>query len=414
MTALRGDGRGRTFAALFAGYAGYYVCRATLPAATPLILEEFASEGVDKEFVGWVASAGTVAYMLGKIVNGALADRLGGRGVFVAGMLGSAACAALFGAVGFGLFALVWSASQFCQSAGWGALVQVVARRFEPVAHATVMGLLSMSFLLGNAAALFYLGGLRVGFGLGWRELFFAAAATLLVIALATAVSLGREPRGVPTSASEPASPSERGVVGRLARTPAFWAVCALSGGMTLLRTAFNTWSTTFLSEAVGMEIGGAIWGGALFAVVGASSAALAGFASDRWRGRRGPVIAVALAGLTAVLVVLATAPLAGNAPLALTLVAAAGFLLTGPYSFCAGVLALDLGGRRGAATAAGLIDAAGYLCAVASGVGVGAIAQRSGWPAVFLTLAGVSAATAAAGFAYATLIERPARGGGS
>jgi phosphonate degradation associated HDIG domain protein len=58
-------------------------------------------------------------------------------------------------------------------------------------------------------------------------------------------------------------------------------------------------------------------------------------------------------------------------------------------------VNALDLGGKRGSSTAAGLIDSAGYLGAVLSGYGIGALAQNYGWSTAFGFLAGVAALTA-------------------
>ena len=399
------DGRKTTFAALFIGYAGYFVCRSVLPVAQPLILDEYASAGVDKEFMGWVGTAGIASYMVGKLVTGALADRLGGRVLFIAGMLGSAAATFVFGFVGFALFTAIWGVNRFCQSAGWGGLVQVVSRRFPPMSHATIMGLLSMSFLLGDAVVRLYLGSL-LDAGVGWRGLFTASALTLAAIGVGCAIVLRRKVESVE---AVPATTSEdwSGAVKRLVRTPAFWLVCVLSGGMTLLRETFNYWTPTFLNEFVGMGQAGAAAGSAVFPICGALSAVLAGYASDRWRGRRGPVIVVALLGLTAVLIAVAFAPLAGNPTLALILLAAAAFFVTGPYSFCAGVLALDLGGKRGAATAAGLIDAAGYLCALYSGAGIGAVAQRAGWSAAFLTLAGVAIVTALAGLIYAIFAER-------
>ena len=37
-------------------------------------------------------------------------------------------------------------------------------------------------------------------------------------------------------------------------------------------------------------------------------------------------------------------------------------FLLIGPYSYLAGAISLDFGGKRGGATACGIIDGVGYL----------------------------------------------------
>jgi OPA family glycerol-3-phosphate transporter-like MFS transporter len=63
--------------------------------------------------------------------------------------------------------------------------------------------------------------------------------------------------------------------------------------------------------------------------------------------------------------------------------------------------LALSLGGQRGSATAAGLIDSAGYLGGILSGSVLGRIIANYGWPATFMTLAGLALLTALAGIAY-------------
>jgi MFS transporter, OPA family, glycerol-3-phosphate transporter len=85
-------------------------------------------------------------------------------------------------------------------------------------------------------------------------------------------------------------------------------------------------------------------------------------------------------------------------------------FLLIGPYSLLAGAIAMELGGRRGSATAAGLIDSAGYLGAVLSGWGIGSVAERSGWTTAFQLLAVVAAGAVLATLAYWALQQRAAR----
>jgi len=37
-------------------------------------------------------------------------------------------------------------------------------------------------------------------------------------------------------------------------RSPAFWIVCGLSLGCTLLRETFNTWTPTYFTEVVGLS----------------------------------------------------------------------------------------------------------------------------------------------------------------
>jgi sugar phosphate permease len=84
-----------------------------------------------------------------------------------------------------------------------------------------------------------------------------------------------------------------------------------------------------------------------------------------------------------------------------LVLIAASGFFLLGPYSLVGGVTALDVGTARAASTAAGLIDAVGYVGASLSGVVLGTLAQRHGWSAAFDTLAFVTLAAAVVAAAW-------------
>jgi OPA family glycerol-3-phosphate transporter-like MFS transporter len=72
------------------------------------------------------------------------------------------------------------------------------------------------------------------------------------------------------------------------------------------------------------------------------------------------------------------------------------GFLMIGPYSYLAGAISLDLGGKRGSATACGIIDGVGYLGGMAAGDTVARIKLAHGWSGTFLALAGVAALTSA------------------
>jgi MFS transporter, OPA family, glycerol-3-phosphate transporter len=81
--------------------------------------------------------------------------------------------------------------------------------------------------------------------------------------------------------------------------------------------------------------------------------------------------------------------------------IALVAFSLLGPYSLLAGAVAMDFGGRRGSATAAGLIDTAGYVGAVYSGYAVGDVVEDAGWSAAFGSLAIVATASLMAAAAY-------------
>jgi OPA family glycerol-3-phosphate transporter-like MFS transporter len=74
--------------------------------------------------------------------------------------------------------------------------------------------------------------------------------------------------------------------------------------------------------------------------------------------------------------------------------------------------MSLDFGGKRGGATACGIIDGVGYLFGgVLAGNAIARLSDARGWQGVFLLLAGVAALTAVvAGFFLAGEIRSAVR----
>lgn len=391
-------------ATLFVGYAGYYVCRSNLSVAGPAMLEDLGPSGFDKGDFGQIASMGVVAYALGKVVHGILADRFGGRALFLLGMCGSVALSLAFGmASGVLALALLWAGNRWFQSMGWVALVKVASAWFSIGRLASVMGVLSASFLLGDAVARAWLG-VAVELGAGWRSLFYFSAGTLLCIGVSTALRLRGDPAEVGLEAPDvsprnafgtdggaPRLPLRR-VLASLTASPVFWAMCGVNFGLTLLRETFNTWNPIFLHEVAGMGAGAAGVGSFLFPAVGGVAAIVAGRLADRPGSSPARVAVPFLVLLVVSLTLLAILPLDGRPVLSLLLLSSTAFFLIGPYSFMTGVMAIDLGGRAGSATVAGLVDGAGYLGGILAGVGVGELAEAQGWGVAFGALAGVAA----------------------
>ena len=77
-------------------------------------------------------------------------------------------------------------------------------------------------------------------------------------------------------------------------------------------------------------------------------------------------------------------------------------------YTFLSGAIALDMGGRRGSSTAAGLADGVGYLAGMLSGYGVGQVAQSQSWDVVFDGLFTASWLTSLAGLLYWFATRKP------
>src|SRR5262249_56931039 len=70
------------------------------------------------------------------------------------------------------------------QSLGWAGAVKIASRWFPYQRYGTVMAIISLSFLFGDAAARQFMG-LLISAGLGWRAVFCWAGAVLAAILIA-------------------------------------------------------------------------------------------------------------------------------------------------------------------------------------------------------------------------------------
>jgi sugar phosphate permease len=407
---------------LFFGYGSFYLCRANVDAANPLLLRE----GFSKASLGQLSSIAVFTYAVGKFVMGGLGDAVGGRRILAVAVGGSVVFSLAFGASHTFVAMVVFAAAnRFFQSGGWSGVVHVVSRWFEPHVHGRVMGLLSTSYELGNVAALTLC---SVVARWGWRALFVVNPLLFALISGTVVALLPSAPTGEAHDAQQRAPDVSRrapGVAPREESTPlvpllrtllasgAMWTALALSALLTFVRIGFLTWTPTYLyelSRAVGHEeVSGAIFKSAVFPLAGVVAALVVGPLSDRLGpGRRAPIMAASLAVVVVLVLVLGHTTI--REPLAAAaVIAGVGLFLLGPYSLMAGAIALDVAGKRGTATATGMIDGAGYLAGSAAPYLLGKIADRAGWPAVFDVFAVVAfvAAAVAGGWTFVVFRRR-------
>lgn len=408
-------------ALLVIGYAGCYLCRSNLSVAMPLIEQTLILDGYSPEvarlWMGRIVTLGVLAYTIGKFITGTLADFLGGRRNMLTGMGASVLFTLLFASSGtVPFFTLAWFGNRAVQSLCWTGMVKITGRWFSYSAYGTAMGVISLSYLFGDAAARQFMGWLLAA-GLDWRQMFFAAGGVLGVFFVLNWLwlkegrrAIGRDepeanPLNVYGQAPREQQPLDlRNLLVPLITSGEFWVVCLLSLGLTLLRETFNTWTPTYFVEVAGSTSAQAAQQSALFPLLGGVSVVLAGWLGDRL-GRSGRAL-VMLGGCsltTVVLWSLGSLVPGESSRLPVILVALAAFLMMAPYSYLAGAISLDLGGKRGGATACGIIDGVGYLGGVLAGVTVARLSIAYSWSGVFRALAAVALLTslAAALFLY-------------
>ena len=392
---------------LVVAYASLYLCRANIEPGFNVLSVKY---GYDTEQTGAVFGIALAAYAVGKLVLGAAGDALGGRRILLLSMGGAVVCTLLIGAaewpellgahtalVVMGTFVVL---NRFAQSGAWGGLVHIVARWFPPERSGTVMGIASTSYDLGNVVALL-LTSLLVGAGLGWRSVFIVNPLLLAAVTVVIAFALRGAPPVAELTAERPAEPEApkektRVLLARLARVPAFWMAVVLSFLLTFVRSAFMTWTPKYLYDvatAAGSTsaLSSSIAKSAFFGIAGMTGSLVIGRLSDRWGpGKRAGVMTLSLSCLVLAVLALGHAHVAD--PLgAAALIGLAGLFLLGPYSLLAGAITLDVAGKRGAATTAGIVDGVGYVGASLAASLLGSVAKRLGWGTVFDVIAGVA-----------------------
>jgi sugar phosphate permease len=390
---------------LFGGYASLYFCRADLSVATPLLARALAGRGLSYDDalvrIGGITSLGILAYALGKPFIGGLGDYWGGRINFLLGLAGATLFTVLFAFCGvLPLFTLAWFLNRLVQSGAWAGLLKVSSRWFDYSSHGAIIGVLSLSYLIGDAVAREWMGRL-IAHGHGWRSLFALAAAVSGAMLIANFIFL-RESRVAAgfgdtvanplnvfgSSKAPPLTARER--LGPLVKSPAFLMVCVLSLVCTIVRETFNDWTPVYMRDFVHLSMSDAAGTSAIFPGVGAISVLVTGWLGDRLGANGRPQILFVGMTATAVALFLLTMIHRGgtNTALPIALVGVVAFCLLGPYAYLGGAMALDFGGKAAGAVASGIIDGVGYLGGVCAGVGGAKLAVAYGWRGVFATLA--------------------------
>ena len=404
---------------LFGGYGALYFCRADLSVATPLLVEELGRHGVSHAVaiirMGSIASLGVLAYALGKLFLTGLGDFWGGRINFLIGLGGATAFTLMFASgLSLPLFSIAWIGNRLTQSLSWAGLIKVSSKWFDYSSYGMIIGILSISYLVGDAAARQWMG-MLIEHGFGWRTLFYFAAA---VVGLCFAVNyfflresrldagfIEAKPNPLNLFASSESRPQGlRELLLPLVRSRAFLVVCLLSLGCTIIRESFNFWTPVYLRDYLGYSVSNAARMSSIFPGVGAVSVLATGWLSDRLGINGRPLIMfVGLAATAAALLVLMTMRSSSTGPLLpLIAIGTIAFCLLGPYSYLGGAFALDFGGKQAGAVSSGIIDGVGYLGAVVAGDSIARVSVSFGWPGVFVALAAVSALAAfGAGYLY-------------
>lgn len=371
---------------------------------------------MDQTSASLFGSTMELAYGVGKLAAGPLADNLPPKAVLLVSLAAAAGANALmFSSGAYAVDLSLWAVNGVFQSLAWPALALVFFNWFgDSPARGTLYALLSTNQNVGSALTPVVLTPLVASFG--WRAALWgpAAAGAATVLALALFLSESPKEKAKPasssTAASKPQAEPWTSTVRRMLRSPSIWFLGAGYAFLTTVRVAVSDWSLVFLSSKsflglppdrardclVALEAGG--FAGGLAA--GAVSDAVFG-------GRRGPVM-VAFSALVACPAV-AGIFLVPHDPSSWALpacFAALGFGSFGPHVLV-GLIARELF-PDAPSTAGSFAKSLAQLGGSLAGVPVSVLAERMGWRAVGVALTG-SMALAGVCFLPLVAVGQPA-----
>jgi MFS transporter, OPA family, glycerol-3-phosphate transporter len=385
-------------------YTSFYMCRYNLPIANAKISDEF---GFSKAQMGNIITTALLAYACGQIINGLLADRLGGKRAMLIGAAGTVVMNIFFGLASFWgllwLFVLIRGVDGYLQAFGAPGMVKINAAWFRPNERGTFAGIFGFMINLGRFG-IFKLGpALLAGFvflglwqipPLHWRWLFYAPAAIAFIFGVGVLVFVKDSPEfaGFP-----PVNPEEEKggevrtpvwvVFKTIVSNPVIWIVALAYACTGSVRQSLDQWFPRFMEEVHHVDLNSTRFQmlAFLIPVVASAGSLVSGIISDKlFHGRRAPVAAFLYFLETAVILSAAQFHSANAAVFFLILIS---LTANATHSILGTAAAMDIGGAKMAGFASGLIDSFQYFGGSLAGIVLGTLLDRS-WGNYFYFMA--------------------------
>ena len=385
-------------------YATYYLCRYNLSIVAPQLKETF---GFDNAQYGTIQMARAGAYGVGQFFNGLFTDRIGGKLAMTIGAVGTIILNVIFGITAWSNISWIFAAliivrlvDGYVQAFGAPGMVKINTSWFRRQERGTFAGIFGFMINFGHSSAGQLWALLAKGFSIplifftvtvspmDWRYMFIVppVIAGVVIILMNVAVKNHPEEAGYEiVHDDEDPDDDPRAHMGvmdvfrKITSNPIVWIVAAAYFCTGYVRSAINDWWTIYLNDV--WNIGGKSalfwWMGVLALPYLAAIGSLgSGIISDKFfKGQRAPVAAVLYA--SQFVFILAAIAMSQNMFYASATVGA--ILILGihvgcnaTHSILGTAAAMDLGGRKMAGFAAGVIDSFQYFGAMLAGRSLG------------------------------------------
>ncbi|MGV8118847.1 MAG: MFS transporter [Candidatus Xenobiia bacterium LiM19] len=382
-------------------YAAFYMSRYNFTVTNPALCKEFNWTNVQ---IGNVISLSLLVYGISVFLNGPLADKIGGKKAILIGCVGALFFNLVFAAGVFfrmfswdhepwvrllTYFAAIWGCNMYFQSFGALSVVKVNAAWFPISERGIFAGLFGAMIQFGRILAV-PVGGVILAAS-SWEWVHIIPAIVLGVVGILTVfivkdtpeeLGFPRQDEALATETDE-ASPSLISILKSILLNPTMLIITGAMMATGLIRHSLEQWAPKYFLDVHKVSPDSLVFVLAFAGqvMIGIFGAFVMGNISDRYfQSRRGPVTAIAYFVQAVLLLVFAL--LQPGPWMAAILLMLFYFFLNGCHGLIAGTASMDFGGRKAAATAAGLLDGSQYLVGSIAGVGMGWLLDRFGWSA--------------------------------
>jgi OPA family glycerol-3-phosphate transporter-like MFS transporter len=411
--------RGLNWVILGLMYASYYMCRYNFRFATPGMITEF---GFSKTQITDMLSAWSIAYGTGQLVNGLLTDRIGGKAAMLIGAVGAISVNLVFGFASFvgtfSTFALIWLLNGWFQSFGAPGMVKINAAWFNRDERGTFAGIFgfmiqSGQFMINNLAP-FILAGFAIGTWVvaegQWRWLFrippfFTAIMAILLVFIPKE---SPEEAGYPGVVKDDTGGEDNGTRATLKESfvtifkhPLVWYYALAYACTGAVRNSSDQLAVLYFVEQLHLNLAdkppAVFYTMNLMPIVAVIGSFSAGWISDKFfKGHRSPV-AMSLYYVESLVILCAAMViymgLVGPTPMGIFLgclfLVLVSLTANSTHAIVGAAAPMDIGGRKMAGFATGVIDSFQYYGTAIALPITGRLIDKYGWGVWYPTMAG-------------------------
>lgn len=402
--------RGLNWVILGLMYASYYMCRYNFRFATPGMVEEF---GFNKFQITGIIGAWSVAYGTGQLVNGLLSDRIGGRTSMLIGAVGTISINLIYGfasfAGTFSTFALIWLINGYFQSFGAPGMIKINAAWFNRTERGTFSGIFGFMIQMGQFAVNNLAPIILAGFTIGiwtvsagdWRWLFRIPPIFTAIMAVLLAIFPRESPEeaGYPGLIHDEVGGADAGVRVSLKTSfttifthPLVWWYAIAYACTGAVRQSSDQLSILYFQEQLHLDMkakpAAVFWTLNLIPLVAVLGSLGSGIISDKlFKGHRSPVAMGLYFGQTIVIglaAIVIYSGVVGPTPLGIFLgclfLILISLTVNSTHSIVGAAAPMDIGGRKMAGFASGVIDSFQYYGPAIALPITGRLIDRYGW----------------------------------